>query len=100
MLSAAEARPGFDARREATGKRYAYLVDCQAVAHPFLRRFAWHMPQRLDVTPCDRRSRRLRGRHDFSAFCAAAGARRAPNVHHPDRPRGVPARPALVRHLG
>src|SRR5262245_42244698 len=45
----AEARPGFSARREATGKRYAYLIDGGAVASPLLRRFAWHLPRALDV---------------------------------------------------
>ena len=66
-------RSGFDARREATFKRYVYLVDCQAVAHPFLRRFAWHMPQRLDVDAMRQAIATLRGCHDFSAFCAAPG---------------------------
>ena len=73
VLSAAGARPGFDARREATCKRYVYLVDCQAVAHPFLRRFAWHVPQRLDVDAMRQAIATLRGCHDFSAFCAAPG---------------------------
>jgi tRNA pseudouridine38-40 synthase len=73
VLSAAEARPGFDARREATGKHYAYLVDCQPVAHPFLRRFAWHIPQRLDPHAMREALATLRGCHDFSAFCAAPG---------------------------
>lgn len=73
VLSAAEAHAGFDARREATGKRYAYLVDCAPVAHPFWRRYAWHMPQRLDVDAMRQALAPLRGRHDFSAFCAAPG---------------------------
>ncbi|MGH7333816.1 MAG: tRNA pseudouridine(38-40) synthase TruA [Candidatus Rokuibacteriota bacterium] len=73
VLGAAEARPGFDARREATGKRYAYLVDCQPVAHPLLMRYAWHVPHALDVGAMRQALASLRGRHDFSAFCAAPG---------------------------
>jgi tRNA pseudouridine38-40 synthase len=73
VLHAALAAPGFDARRDATGKRYAYLVDRAPVAHPLLRRFAWHVPQALDEAAMRAALDTLRGRHDFSAFCAAAG---------------------------
>jgi len=74
VLSAAEAAPGFDARRAALGKRYAYLVDNGAVAAPLWRRVAWHVPAPLDVAAMRTALVALRGRHDFSAFCAAAGA--------------------------
>jgi tRNA pseudouridine38-40 synthase len=69
----AEARPGFDARREAAGKRYAYLIDTGAVASPMLRRFAWHLPRALDLGAMRAALALLRGRQDFSAFCAAPG---------------------------
>jgi len=74
VLSAAEAAPGFDARRAALGKRYAYLIDNGAVAAPLWRRVAWHVPAPLDVAAMRTALVALRGRHDFSAFCAAAGA--------------------------
>lgn len=73
VLEVVEAREGFDARRAAAGKRYAYLVDNAPVAAPLLRRFAWHIPLPLDVPAMRRALGALRGRHDFSAFCAAAG---------------------------
>ncbi len=73
VLDAAESRPGFDARRAATGKRYAYLIDGESVASPLLRRYAWHVPQSLDVSAMRQALAVLRGRHDFSAFCAAPG---------------------------
>jgi len=76
-----EAREGFDARRAATGKRYAYLVDNAPVAAPLLRRFAWHLPVALDVPAMRRSLAALRGRHDFSAFCAAAGRDAEPTCH-------------------
>ncbi len=68
-----DARPGFNARREATGKRYAYLIDGDEVASPMLRRFAWHVPRALDVSAMRRALVALRGQRDFSAFCAAPG---------------------------
>jgi tRNA pseudouridine38-40 synthase len=73
VLEAAEAPPGFDARRQATGKRYAYLIDRARVAHPLLRHYAWHVPQPLDVEAMRGALEVLRGRHDFTAFCAAPG---------------------------
>jgi tRNA pseudouridine38-40 synthase len=73
VLDVREASAGFDARRAATGKRYAYLIDVGAVASPLLLRYAWHIPQQLDVDAMRRALAPLRGRHDFGAFCAAPG---------------------------
>ena len=68
-----DAPAGFNARRDATGKRYAYLIDAGSVASPILRRFAWHHPRALDLGAIRAALGVLRGRHDFSAFCAAPG---------------------------
>jgi tRNA pseudouridine38-40 synthase len=78
VIEAREAPPGFDARRRASGKRYLYLVDAGAVADPFLRHFAWHVPARLDAPSMAKALSLLRGRHDFSAFCASPGRERMP----------------------
>ena len=78
VLGAREAAPGFDARRSACGKRYAYLIDQGVPADPFRRRYAWHIAHALDVPAMAAGLRRVRGRHDFSAFCAAAGRDRTP----------------------
>ncbi|MGH7316329.1 MAG: tRNA pseudouridine synthase A, partial [Candidatus Rokuibacteriota bacterium] len=77
-LEAREAPVGFDARRWARGKRYAYLIDRGPQADPFLRRYAWHAPFPLDVDAMAAGLAALRGKHDFSAFCAAAGRDRTP----------------------
>lgn len=73
-----DAPPGFDARRWARGKRYAYLIDVAPQADPFRRRYAWHAPFPLDVPAMAAGLATLRGKHDFSAFCAAAGRDRTP----------------------
>ncbi len=78
VVDSREAPPGFDARRWARGKRYAYLIDAGAPADPFLRRYAWHVPYRLDRVAMAEALRLVRGKHDFSAFCAAAGRGRTP----------------------
>ncbi len=76
-----DARPapaGFDARRSALGKRYLYVIDRAATADPFLRRHAWHLPRPLDAAAMGQGLHLLRGKHDFTAFCAAAGRDRSP----------------------
>ena len=78
VLGSREAPAGFDARRWAQGKRYAYLLDRGRYADPFLRRYAWHLPLGLDQAAMRRALGAVRGKHDFSAFCAAAGRGRTP----------------------
>jgi len=73
VLEVTEAPASFDARRSATGKRYAYLIDNGPTASPLLRRYAWHVPWPLDMVAMRQALAALRGRHDFSAFCAAPG---------------------------
>jgi tRNA pseudouridine38-40 synthase len=78
VTDAREAPPGFDARRWARGKRYAYLIDRGSQADPFLRRLAWHPGFPLDAEVMATALRAVRGKHDFTAFCAAAGRDRTP----------------------
>jgi tRNA pseudouridine38-40 synthase len=73
VLSVTEAPLAFDARRSAAGKRYAYVIDNGAVAAPLWRRMAWHVPAPLELGAMRAALAALRGRHDFSAFCAAPG---------------------------
>lgn len=79
VLDAADADPGFDARRHALGKRYLYLLDTGAVPSPLLRRWAWHVGVPLDVAAMRGALRGLLGLHDFSAFCASAGRDAGPD---------------------
>lgn len=78
VTAVAEAMPGFDARRSALSKRYLYLIDNGPVAAPLLRRYAWHVHHALELGAMARGLRSLRGKHDFSAFCASAGRCRTP----------------------
>jgi tRNA pseudouridine38-40 synthase len=78
VLAARTAPEGFDARRGARLKRYAYLLSEAPVVSPFLRRYVWHVGRPLDVGAMSAGARLLRGQHDFSAFRAAAGRDRSP----------------------
>jgi tRNA pseudouridine38-40 synthase len=78
VVDATEAPAGFDARRSAVGKRYLYVIDRGRYADPFLRRYTWHVPGRLDERAMREAFSLIRGKHDFSTFCASAGRGRTP----------------------
>jgi tRNA pseudouridine38-40 synthase len=78
VLAARPAPGGFDARRAARLKRYAYFIGGGPVALPFLRGHALHVSGPLDVAAMRQALVSFRGKHDFSAFQAAAGRDRAP----------------------
>lgn len=71
---------GFHARFDAVAKEYRYQIDTGAVADPFLRRYAWHHPQPLDVRAMRRAAKWLVGRHDFTALSARPGTDERNNV--------------------
>jgi tRNA pseudouridine38-40 synthase len=78
VLRVDEMTAPLDARRAAAGKRYGYLIDNGPVAMPLTLRYAWHVRIPLDQPAMTAALARLRGRHDFSAFCAAPGRDREP----------------------
>jgi tRNA pseudouridine38-40 synthase len=68
----AEVAPdGFDARRWARGKRYAYAILQTAVRSPLRGAQAWEIRRPLDVEAMRRAAPALVGTHDFSALRAA-----------------------------
>jgi tRNA pseudouridine38-40 synthase len=70
VVRAAEiARPGFDARRWATGRRYRYTVRSHPVADPFSAGTSWHVGRPLDLRAMRLACDPLHGEHDFSSFC-------------------------------
>lgn len=59
----------FDARFSATSRVYRYRVLNTPVHDPFRTRFAWHVPQPLDLAALRLASDPIVGEHDFAAFC-------------------------------
>ena len=78
VLGARAVPTGFDARRAGRLKRSGYLLATEPVPSPFLRGFAWQLGRPLDVPAMADAAAGLRGKHDFSAFRAAAGRDRDP----------------------
>jgi tRNA pseudouridine38-40 synthase len=74
VVAAEDAPPGFHARFHASGKVYEYRIVHAPVLPPFLARYAWHVPQRLDLEVMRRAADRLVGRHDFAAFRGSRSA--------------------------
>jgi len=65
------APPGFDARRWARGKRYAYAIHNAPSRSPLSRHRAWWVRRPLDLGAMRAAASALIGSHDFSAFRAA-----------------------------
>jgi tRNA pseudouridine38-40 synthase len=60
----------FHARFSALGKRYAYRILNRPVRAPLRLRYAWHIPQALDVPAVALAGAYLRGTQDFASFQA------------------------------
>jgi tRNA pseudouridine38-40 synthase len=78
VLAAEEAPDGFHARKSALGKHYRYLVLCRPARPSLVAGRVWHRRAGLDAGAMAAAAGALVGRHDFSAFRAAAGAARRP----------------------
>jgi tRNA pseudouridine38-40 synthase len=73
-VTAVETMPdAFHARFSAIGKTYEYRIWNGACVPPFLRLYAWHVPQRLDTGAMQRAADAIPGAHDFAAFQGAGG---------------------------
>jgi tRNA pseudouridine38-40 synthase len=68
VLECIAAAPGFDARRDATSRAYAYRVLTRRSRSPFERRVALHWPHQLDLGALGACAEALVGEHDFTAF--------------------------------
>jgi tRNA pseudouridine38-40 synthase len=68
VIQCAAAAPGFDARRDATSRAYAYRVLTRRARSVFERRRALHWPHPLDTGALGACADLLAGEHDFTAF--------------------------------
>jgi tRNA pseudouridine38-40 synthase len=70
VVSAERCRADFHARFQARGKQYQYRVWNHPAMNPLWRHQAWHVPQKLNLTPMRAAARLLVGQHDFRSFAA------------------------------
>jgi len=76
VLDVCEAPDCFHAIRDATGKRYRYVILDGPLPDVFSRAYAWHIPQRLDDRAMSLAAQSLIGKHDFASFQASGSDRK------------------------
>ena len=74
LLSAEQVSAEFHPRYDAKGKVYKYRILNREVPSPFINRYAWHVPEPLDVPMMRAAADKLAGTHDFAAFCASGSS--------------------------
>lgn len=62
---------GFNARFAARRRTYRYMILNRPRPSPFLARWCWHIPFKLDINAMQEAIASLIGEHDFSTFRAA-----------------------------
>jgi tRNA pseudouridine38-40 synthase len=68
VVAVEDAATDFHARFSAVGKSYRYQIANTPVMSPFLRAYAWHVPEPLDVPAMRAAAAAFVGTHDFAAF--------------------------------
>lgn len=58
----------FHARYNAKNKSYIYKIDNSSYGDVFQKKYAWHIPEPLDIEKMKEVSKYLIGTHDFKAF--------------------------------
>jgi tRNA pseudouridine38-40 synthase len=70
VMAAARCRADFDARFDARGKQYRYLLWNAPAMNPLLRQQAWHVSRPLDLSAMRAAAKLFVGRHDFKSLAA------------------------------
>jgi len=69
VRSAELVAPPFDARHSATARTYRYTILNRPVTDPFRDRYAWWIPEPLDLHALWLAADPFVGEHDFASFC-------------------------------
>ena len=80
VLAASRAPATFHARFDAKAKEYRYFVWNHPAMNPLLRRSAWHVPRRLDLSEMRSAAKSFVGQHDFTSFTSNPGYARDSTV--------------------
>lgn len=70
VLQVEEAPSEFHARHSARAKTYRYRVYREPVCPPFLARYVWHYPYKLEEEKMAGAASLVVGKHDFTSFAA------------------------------
>jgi tRNA pseudouridine38-40 synthase len=89
--------PSFDARRAAKWRAYTYAIVNRPVPDPFLARYAWWVPETIDLAALRLGADPFVGEHDFAAFCRA-GPKGTTTVRRVLSSRWVAAEDGVLRY--
>jgi tRNA pseudouridine38-40 synthase len=78
VMDTCDAMDTFHPRYDAKSKIYFYVIANARIISPFLYRYAWRIPHRLDLDGMSRALAPLEGTHDFSAFRASGCGAKSP----------------------
>ena len=68
---------GFSARFSALERTYVYAIALRQQRDALTARYAWHVPQRLDLNAMRAAAAQVIGEHDFRSFCSILPVRAA-----------------------
>ncbi len=68
VINVSDENPDFHPRYGAKSKIYFYLISNSHIVSPFLYRYAWKIPRKLDFDAMAGALKFFKGRHDFSSF--------------------------------
>lgn len=80
VLEVSEMPPEFHARHSARAKTYRYRIYRESICPPFLARYVWHYPYRLDEEAMVSAAARVVGEKDFTSFAAVDPERGRPGA--------------------
>jgi tRNA pseudouridine38-40 synthase len=70
IMTVTRCRADFDARFDAKGKQYRYLLWNGPAMNPLLRQQAWHVTRPLDLNAMRAAAKLFVGKHDFKSLAA------------------------------
>ena len=74
LVDCREAKGKFHAQFDALSKTYCYRILHRRSPSALLRNRTWHLKSPLSVDQMREAAERLKGEHDFAAFCGAGGS--------------------------
>lgn len=78
IIDACDTELDFHPRYDAKSKVYFYVILNSPIISPFLYRYAWRVPQRLNFKDMRNSIEFFKGRHDFSSFQASGCSAKNP----------------------
>lgn len=76
VLKAYDVSSDFDSRFSSTGKEYIYKIFNFKNPNPFLSRYSWFFPYKLNIKSMNEAAQKFIGTYDFSAFMASGGSQK------------------------